>query len=66
MSKKQYHKALNTEIEKLNGIIDFKILHGADYKREAKRHKKLLSQIRREETRRSVVRLAQGWKPSWF
>lgn len=66
MSKKQYHKALNDEIEKLNGIIDFKILHGADFKREARRHKRLLSQIRREEVRRSALRLPYLWKPSWF
>ena len=49
MSKQQYIKALNKEIEKLNGIIDHKILHHYDYKREARRHKELLRQIRREE-----------------
>ena len=53
MSKQQYLKALNTEIQKLNGLIDDKILHGADYKREARRHKELLRQLRREERRRT-------------
>lgn len=66
MSKKQYLHALNEEIQKLNGIIDFKILHDADYKREARRHKRLLMQIRREEARRSIGRLIRGMRPSWF
>lgn len=48
MSKQQYLKALNNEIQKLNGLIDTKILYGADYSREARRHKKLLKQLRRE------------------
>jgi predicted NAD/FAD-binding protein len=55
MSKQQYIKALNKEIQKLNGIIDHKILHHYDYKREARRHKELLRQIRREERRGSLL-----------
>lgn len=54
MSKQQYIKALNKEIEKLNGIIDHKILHHYDYKREARRHRELLRQIRREERGRML------------
>ncbi len=54
MSKKQYLKALNKEIQNLNGIIDCKIVQHADYKREARRHKALLQQIRKEERRRSL------------
>lgn len=55
MSKQQYIKALNTEIQKLNGIIDHKILYHYDYKREARRHKELLRAIRKEERRRSIL-----------
>ncbi len=55
MSKQQYIKALNKEIEKLNGIIDHKILHHYDYKREARRHRELLRQIRREERGRVIL-----------
>lgn len=66
MSKKQYIKALNEEIQKLNGIIDFKILHDADYKREARRHKELLTRIRREEARKSALRLVRVLTPSWL
>lgn len=66
MSKREYIKALNDEIEKLNDIIDFKILHESDYRREARRHKKLLANIRREEVRRGVYRLSRLMAPSWF
>lgn len=55
MSKQQYLRALNKEIQKLNGLIDNKILHGHDYKREARRHKELLRQLRRAEMKR-------GWR----
>ncbi len=55
MSKKQYLKALNKEIQNLNGIIDCKIVEHADYKREARRHRQLLRQIRREERARLII-----------
>ncbi len=56
MSKQEYLKALNVEIQKLNGIIDRKILQDADYRREARRHRHLLAQLRKEEARRSLFR----------
>ncbi|MCD5381755.1 MAG: hypothetical protein LR017_00385 [Candidatus Pacebacteria bacterium] len=65
MSKKEYIKALNEEIQKLNGLIDYKIIHDDDYRREARRHKKLLAQIRREEAGRMVNRLMRTLVPSW-
>jgi len=55
MSKKQYLKALNKEIQNLNGIIDCKIVQHADYKREARRHRQLLQQIRKEERMKSIL-----------
>lgn len=57
MSKQQYLKALNKEIQKLNTLIDTKIMHEADYKREAQRHKELLRQIRREQRNRTLFGL---------
>jgi len=48
MSEKQYLQALNEEIQKLNGIIDFKIMKRVNYKRESLRHKELLRKIRKE------------------
>lgn len=55
MSKQQYLKALNKEIQKLNGVIDNKIMHHGNYKREARRHKELLRQIRKIEQRRKSI-----------
>jgi len=66
MSKKQYLKALNAEIQKLNGIIDAKILCERSYRREALRHKKLLAQLRREEMGRAFRSLLGLFRPSWF
>ena len=63
MSKKQYIKALNKEIQKLNEIIDHKILSEHNYKREALRHKKLLSEIRRQEVRSSFAQLFRTLVP---
>lgn len=54
MSKQQYLKALNREINKLNGIIDTKIMHNSDYRKEAARHRELLRQIRREQRNRTI------------
>jgi len=55
MSKKQYLKALNKEIQNLNGIIDCKIVSHANYKAEARRHRELLRQVRKEERVRLIV-----------
>ena len=66
MSKKQYLKAINKEIQKLNGIIDFKILHEYDYHREARRHKKLLNELRKEEMRSAFSFLVRPLTFSWF
>lgn len=63
MSKQEYLKALNSELQKLNGIIDRKILHDADYRREARRHRDLLARLRKEEARRSLSRLVQFFLP---
>lgn len=57
MSQREYLKALNAEIQKLNEIIDRRILEGTDYRREARRHKTLLRQLRRDESRRRLSNL---------
>ncbi len=66
MSKRQYLKTLNREIQKLNGIIDLKIVEGRDYRRESLRHKKLLREVRREEVEHTFVTLFSFLRPSWF
>lgn len=63
MSKREYLEALNTEIQKLNGVIDRKILNNADYRREARRHKVLLARLRREEAHRRMKGLFRFFFP---
>ncbi len=57
MSQREYLKALNAEIQKLNEIIDRKIIEDVDYRRESRRHRMLLRQLRRDESRRRLSRL---------
>lgn len=45
MSKHQYMKHISKELKKINEIIDFKILHGLNYKEETRKHKELLGQM---------------------
>jgi hypothetical protein len=46
MSQKQYLKMLEREIQKINQEIDFKILRGENYRKEARDHKLLLKKVR--------------------
>jgi hypothetical protein len=46
MSQKQYVTALYRQLERLNAIIDRKIMLGRTYKAEARRHRQILSKIR--------------------
>jgi hypothetical protein len=64
MSKREYLRALNDEIQKLNAIIDTKIMRDDDYRREARRHKELLRQIRRENRSRRWARIFEGFSMS--
>ncbi len=46
MSQKQYLKTVEREIQRINRIIDFKILRGEEYTKEARDHKLLLKKVR--------------------
>jgi hypothetical protein len=46
MSQTQYLKMLEREIQKINKVIDYKIIHGEDYGREARDHKLMLKKVR--------------------
>lgn len=46
MSQKQYFRTIEREIQRINRIIDLKIVRGLDYSREARDHKLLLKKIR--------------------
>jgi len=54
MSQTQYLKMLEKEIQKINKRIDFKILQGEAYFKEARDHKLLLQKVR-YHTRRSLA-----------
>ncbi|OHA93962.1 MAG: hypothetical protein A3H52_02395 [Candidatus Zambryskibacteria bacterium RIFCSPLOWO2_02_FULL_39_26] len=54
MTKQNLEKALKRELILLNEIIDQKIVRGFSYAREARRHKYILSSIRR-------MRQNSGW-----
>ncbi len=45
MSKNKYIKEIERELQRLNEVIDFKILHGLAYKEETRQHRKLLDQM---------------------
>lgn len=46
MSQSQYIKMLEKELNKINRVIDIKILKGEDYSKEAKDHKLILKKIK--------------------
>ncbi len=46
MSQTQYLKMLEKEIQKLNKIIDQKIIKGEDYHKEARDHKLIVRRVR--------------------
>jgi hypothetical protein len=57
MSKYRLSKIIQAEINKLNEVIDLKIIRGLPYKQEARRHKFLLNQLhhlQRTETFRAA------------
>jgi len=66
MSKKQYLKLLNKEIQGLNGVIDQKIFNHYNYKKEAVQHRKLLAEIRKQEVKTSFLVLMRSFKPTWL
>ncbi len=51
MTKEQYIKILQKQLDKLNKQIDFKIMSGENYSKEAIEHKIILSKIRQHNTR---------------
>ena len=63
MSQKQYLKTIEREIQRINRIIDIKILRGEEYKKEALDHKLLLKKIRYQNRQSFFKRLISS--PSW-
>ncbi len=57
MSEQQYKNWIGRELQRLNEIIDYNILHGFNYREESKKHKALLKQtevMQKKEQKRSV------------
>lgn len=46
MSQTQYLKIIERELQRVNQEIDFKIIRGEDYRKEARDHKLLLKKVR--------------------
>lgn len=46
MSQKQYFQTIEKEIQRINRIIDLKIVRGEEYAKEARDHKLLLKKLR--------------------
>lgn len=63
MSQKQYLKTIEKEIQRINRIIDLKILRGEEYGREARDHKLLLKKVRFQNRQNFLKRLFSS--PSW-
>lgn len=57
MSQKQYLKLVERELQKVNKVIDQKIMRGEEYTKEARNHKLLLRKIRFHERRSFFRRL---------
>ena len=64
MSKYRLSKILQSEINKLNEVIDVKIIRGLPYRNEARRHKFLMKQF--EELRRQESFRGNAPKVRWF
>jgi len=57
MSKHQAIRTIRMEIDRINQEIDLRIIKGVSYRREALRHKFLMSQLTRLAPRRSAFSL---------
>jgi hypothetical protein len=54
MSQNQYLKMLEKEIQKINKVIDAKIVRGQDYRKEARDHKLMVRRMN-YHTRRTLT-----------
>jgi hypothetical protein len=54
MTRTQYLKLIEKEIQEINKRIDYKIINGEEYSREARDHKLLLRKIRQNTPQKSI------------
>ena len=65
MSQTQYLKMLEREIQAINKKIDFKILQGESYLKEARNHKLLLKKVRYHSRKTFFERLFSTFTKSF-
>jgi len=65
MSQKQYLKLIEREIQEINKKIDFKILQGESYSKEARDHKLLLKKVRYNTRRNFFSRIFSPFRVSF-
>ena len=63
MSQKQYLKNVEKEIQRINRLIDQKIMRGEEYSKEARDHKLLLRKIRFCRRQNFLQSLSQKFSP---
>ncbi|OHA18189.1 MAG: hypothetical protein A2664_01825 [Candidatus Taylorbacteria bacterium RIFCSPHIGHO2_01_FULL_46_22b] len=51
MSQREHNKAVISELQKINEMIDRKIIRGENYRMESKRHFELLRMLKRARSR---------------
>ena len=51
MNHQEYVRIIEKELQRINKIIDYKIIHGEEYTREARGHKLLLRKMRQHSQR---------------
>ncbi len=57
MSQSQYVRMLEKEIQKINKVIDRKIMQGKDYRREARDHRLMLRRMNYHNKRTFAQRM---------
>ncbi|MEK7569331.1 MAG: hypothetical protein AAB500_00345 [Patescibacteria group bacterium] len=65
MSQREYLKIVERELQRINKVIDLKILRGEDYAREARDHKILLKKVRYSRRQSFFQNLARKIFPSF-
>jgi hypothetical protein len=54
MKQNEYMKIIEKELQRINKIIDYKIIHGEEYSRESRDHKLLVRKMR-QHTHQSFI-----------
>lgn len=49
MKHNEYMRIIEKELQRINKIIDYKIIHGEEYVREARDHRLLLRKLRQHQ-----------------